>query len=258
MGKSSVEQLVIGWPWPYQLGLVGLVALTLCYIVFAEHRAQQLRRGQPSIEETWTESPIVTQYRVLQRREIVRAGAGYDDVYQMRLMRDGHQLAMVTVVRLYEGSFWRIGKSDDLYVTQTQKAPIQATIRSERFRQLLGRVAEVLCVGLASSKGNDRAGGEQLSKNRADRLCDILRATGGFEHVVLRAVPFGQALGPEPADPLEEQAQRAAVIIGLDRQDRSISDEVVFDELLRRVQLNTVDLNNYSRVSALRSGGIGQ
>lgn len=243
------------WSLAYQLGFSILAVLTpMCWIFAHNDAIKRSLREEKILSESvinWRQSPVVTSFVAEEALETISIGAGRDEVYRLRLFRGRNEkVADVSVFRIYEGSFWRLGEAENLYVTKTARADIKGWLQSERIRALLMQSDEVLCIGLTSAKG-PRESQEDLSLRRARRLKELLLASGNFQSDRVHPVPFGQALGPVPRDEFEEQWQRSAIIIGISQLDKALSREVMYDEILRRVPIKNVDLKNYSRVSAL-------
>lgn len=257
------------WSLPFQVGVFLVIATCLAlswlglnlYWGWAQKsvtRSVPVAPDKSDKSDQWSASPIITDFRAEQSLELISVGGGSDEVYRLRLFsKENAKVAEVSVFRIYEGSFWRLGQADDLYSTKTARADVTGWLQSVRVRQLLAQSDEILCVGLASAKG-PRESQEDLSLRRAQRIKELLLASGSFQNKIVHAVPFGQALGPAPRDDFEEQWQRSAIVIGISQLDKTLSREVMYDEILRRVPIKNVDLNNYSRVKALagRADGV--
>ncbi len=242
---------------------VALVAIAVMLAVWANGdaitRAEQRQSGkaaaEPQQDVSWTLSPVESEhFTALERIRVVTLGPtlGFNDVHEIKLShRDGRDVGTFTVIGLYSDSFWLPGKYDDLYITQRAKAPIIEHLRDPRFRALISYAEEVLCVGLVSSTSKEGAEADQLSHKRAERLRALLATAGGFDKLQLHAVPFGRAQTPVTTRSAD-QWQRSGVLIGLKRTDRTVADHVLYAELLKRVRLKHVNLNDYSRVGQLR------
>jgi hypothetical protein len=258
MGAKVIAQ-ISAWPSGYQLGGLGAVLLALAivggYWIFAEAEVAKLRQKAASaaaLEQGWTPHAIQGEFFAEQQTTAIKAKSGIIYAQRIRLKQGDKTVGEFTIVKIYEGAHWNGGRADDLYMNG-RKVDLLAELRTPRFKDLFSQAKQVLCIGLASHDGVEIKNAA-LSLERAQRLRDLVASSGTIPRdAQVIAIPFGSAMdGHAKNDLAAEEAQRPAVVIGISQYDSWINLPTLYDELLKRSQLNTIDLSRYTGAGTLK------
>jgi hypothetical protein len=206
--------------------------------------------GFEDLANGWAEHPLKTAFTVEEKLTSIDVDGGRSAVQLLRLKKEGVEKARVSVIRLHDQSYWRRGKYDALEVGSRRPVDLASWFEKAQLRDRLARSEFILCIGLASSNASSLEANEQLSYQRSEKLCDWLRQSTVISNATqrLKPVPLGMATTFAEAESEPERRQRAAIVIGVSRENELIDLSTIYDEIASRVMVDGVSLSDYSRV----------
>ena len=176
-----------------------------------------------------------------------KSGTAFVQRLKLTSKETGKTAAEFSVVKLYDGAFWKFGSGTELCIGPRRPVRFDQELHSDHIKSLLSNVQYIFCVGLASSAEGSENNSAGLSNLRAMRLVDWLRYSSVMRErdIQLLAAPFGQARTKVEKDSAEERAQRTAILLGITIENELISVNEAMGELVRLTRVEAARLDDY-------------
>lgn len=150
-------------------------------------------------------------------------------------------------VLLHSSAIWAFGSDSSFIRPNGTTADLNRFLVSDQFQRRLASYSDIICLGTASNASEQSITATiPLSRDRAIRLCRLVQATTSRNDVRVSAIGLGYHTVAARKNSTEERAQRAAVLVGVERISGNPDLTAIVRQLMTSGSVEGFDFRPYS------------